>query len=762
MALVPDRDNVGSVNASPAKCAGGSQNGSPRPLVFLLFFLSGFCGLVYQLVWTRLAFAAFGIITPVLSVVISVFMLGLSLGAWAGGRWIDSATRRSGISAAVFYATTEFGIGLGAFCVPGLFVQGQRLLERVGEINSLGYLILSGVVLAGSILPWCVLMGATFPLMMAYLRERVDRASENFSYLYFANVLGAALGICVSALVLVEIFGFKDTLRIAAAGNFIIAVLSLRLGSRSFVAGRQAPLKSEAAEVVPESFSCLQSNYSYAKGLLFTTGFVSMAMEVVWTRAFAPILKTQVYSFAMVVAVYLSATFIGSWLYRRGLRRQQAGPVAGVILLLCFAAFAPVLAEEGCFQIPGIGLRFDGPLGIALLLLSICPLCGLLGYLTPRLVDEVAAGSPSETGSAYAINVLGCVLGPLFASYALLAYLSERKSLILLGLPFFAFYVVADTKTWPARRIVSFSSAAGVLMVAILACRDFEDFVFAKDGRPILSRRDYAASVIGVGSGLDKWLLVNGNSMTSLTPITKFMAHLPLAHHRGKPESALVICFGMGTTFRSALSWDVQTTAVELVPSVPKIFNFFFADAAEFLRNPKGRIVIDDGRRFLNRTSEKYDVIIVDPPPPVEAAGSSLLYSREFYRIAIQHLKAGGIIQAWVPENVAVAGAALRSLTDCFPHVRCFGSVQGRGVHMLASGEPIPSFGPADLASRMPAAARADLLEWSGSTNLVGMLDIVLRSEFKPEKLLPPNPNICITDDQPYNEYYLLREKGWW
>jgi hypothetical protein len=109
-----------------------------------------------------------------------------------------------------------------------------------------------------------------------------------------------------------------------------------------------------------------------------------------------------------------------------------------------------------------------------------------------------------------------------------------------------------------------------------------------------------------------------------------------------------------------------------------------------------------------------------------------------------------------------VAGAALRSLSDGFPYVRCFGSVQGRGVHMLASREPIPSYGAADLASRMPAAARADLLEWSGSTNLVGMLDRVLRSEFKPEKLLPSNPKICITDDQPYNEYYLLRERGWW
>ena len=181
-----------------------------------------------------------------------------------------------------------------------------------------------------------------------------------------------------------------------------------------------------------------------------------------------------------------------------------------------------------------------------------------------------------------------------------------------------------------------------------------------------------------------------------------------------------------------------------------------------YLDVPKGRVVIDDGRRFLNRTSEKFDVVIIDPPPPVQVAGSSLLYSSEFYRIVAQHLRPGGIIQAWVPEDFVVAGAALRSLLDCFPYVRCFGSVEGRGVHLLASMEPILSCPPRELASRMPQPAQADLLEWGPSTNLVAVLGAVLGNEFKPEKLLPQNTNVRITDDQPYNEYYLLRNKGLW
>src|SRR4051812_46876287 len=104
-----------------------------RWILFSLFFLSGFSGLVYQVVWTRLAFASFGIILPVLSVVVSVFMLGLSLGAWTAGRVILPLHQITRLSAAWFYAITEFLIGLGAFAVAKLFRLGQHMLLGAGE-----------------------------------------------------------------------------------------------------------------------------------------------------------------------------------------------------------------------------------------------------------------------------------------------------------------------------------------------------------------------------------------------------------------------------------------------------------------------------------------------------------------------------------------------------------------------------------------------------------------------------------------------------
>src|SRR5580692_11807527 len=111
-----------------------------RQRLYFLFFLSGFCSLVYQMVWTRLAFASFGIITPVLSVVISVFMLGLSIGAWAGGRVIPSLVRRTGVSAIFFYGGAELIIGLGAFATPKLFALGQHCLLAAGQTDSFRYL----------------------------------------------------------------------------------------------------------------------------------------------------------------------------------------------------------------------------------------------------------------------------------------------------------------------------------------------------------------------------------------------------------------------------------------------------------------------------------------------------------------------------------------------------------------------------------------------------------------------------------------------
>ena len=737
-----------------------SMNAQTRRILFLVFFISGFCSLVYQVVWTRMAFASFGIITPVLSVVLSVFMLGLSVGSWTGGRFISSWAVKTRISPAFFYAAAELLIGLGAFVVPKLFAAGVRILLSSGEANSIRYLVFSALVLAISILPWCIFMGTTFPFMMAFVRERDRESSKSFSYLYLANVLGAMGGTFLAAIVLVELLGFRHTLWVAAAGNFTAALISLWLGwqqQRSFTVVGPEP------ELATDSVASSQSPGSQGqmiKWILFSTGFAAMAMEVVWTRAFTPVLKTQVYSFALVIFVYLGATFLGSLAYRRGLRAGLVYSITDLIPLLAVAAFLPILANDNWLLFSWLS-PFGTVRAIAVLA-SICPFCAILGYLTPRLIDEYSAGQPRAAGRAYAINVFGCILGPLFASYLLLPWLNDRYALILLGLPFLVFGFRKGKSLAHSRHRWTMGTAVAVLAWSVFVTTDFENFCSRTQKNTVI-HRDYAASVISFGSErTDKLLLVNGIGMTVLTPVTKFMVHLPLAFHKDKPESALLICFGMGTTFRSALSWDIDVTAVELVPSVTEAFEFYHANARQCRENPKGHIVIDDGRRYLSRTREQYDVIVIDPPPPIEAAGSSLLHTTEFYELAKQHLKKNGILQAWFPGGVprATAQAVIRSVERSFPYVRCFDSAEQYGVHILASMEPIETLSGEELAARLPVQAKKDLLEWSPAENLPGYLGLVVSQETPPEQVLSPNLGIQITDDRPFNEYFLLRQLG--
>src|SRR4029077_8233420 len=127
--------------------------------------------------------------------------------------------------AIIFYMMTELMIGLGGLAGPLSFGASEQILLAGGQMDPCGYLARSGLLLPLSILPWCVCMGATFPFMMAHVREQDQQNVESFSFLYVANVFGAMIGTLTTAFVLVEIFGFRQTLGIAACGNFTVALI---------------------------------------------------------------------------------------------------------------------------------------------------------------------------------------------------------------------------------------------------------------------------------------------------------------------------------------------------------------------------------------------------------------------------------------------------------------------------------------------------------------------------------------------------------
>jgi len=246
--------------------------------------------------------------------------------------------------------------------------------------------------------------------------------------------------------------------------------------------------------------------------------------------------------------------------------------------------------------------------------------------------------------------------------------------------------------------------------------------------------------------------------MTYLTTIAKFMAHVPLAIPDKKPESALIICLGMGTTFRSAASWGIKTIGVELVPSVRDAFPFYFEDARKILESPDIQIVIDDGRRFLKRTSEKFDVITIDPPPPVESSGSGLLYSEEFYQVLKDRLKEGGIVQQWLPwgDEMTVSAVA-NAIHAVFPFIRICHSFAGWGYHFFASMQPFDMPNVETFVHRLPAKARTDFIEWEAGKNAGTLYEEMLKTEI-PIRILGSDLNASVTDDRPINEYFLIRK----
>jgi len=576
--------------------------------------------------------------------------------------------------------------------------------------------------------------------MSAMGADRVG-AEHSFSYLYLANVLGAVAG-AVFPLLLIEQVGFVATLRFGTMCNLAVAATAFALGRQVGPTGR---LPREQ-DVAAEDYTSGEQNRRNL-GLLFATGLTSMAVEVVWIRLFTPYVGTVVYSFAAILGMYLVGTFLGTRFYRRWGHQDGGSGLIWLFLGICGAL--PLLPADPTLAIPGL-LR---------VVVGVVPLAVAAGFATPMLVDRQAGGDPELAGSAYAINILGCVLGPLIAAYLLLPHMSERRALALPSLPWFV-VGCSDSLSGstqriksPLRRMLAPVSLTFAGLFILLTSRSFEAQFWP---RRVL--RDSTATVIATGAGAQKHLLVNGVGMTSLTPVTKMMAHLPLAF-LDKPRSMLIVCFGMGTTHRSALSWGINSTAVELVPSVPKMFSFFHADGEQLLRSSRSRVTIDDGRRYLEWAPEKYDVITLDPPPPVEAAASSLLYSREFYEIAKRHLRRQGIVQQWLPtaDDVTIA-AVTRAFRDSFPYVRAFRSVEDWGIHFLGSMQPFPAYSASHLAGHLPPAAVTDLVEWGPEVSAEGQFGHVLRNELSIDQLIAKAPKVPpLEDNRPINEYYLVR-----
>jgi spermidine synthase len=250
--------------------------------------------------------------------------------------------------------------------------------------------------------------------------------------------------------------------------------------------------------------------------------------------------------------------------------------------------------------------------------------------------------------------------------------------------------------------------------------------------------------------------------MTLLTVDAKLMPILPLI---ARPESdrALVVAFGMGTAFRSALIAGLQTDVVELVPSVPDMFPWYYPDAAEVVADPDGRIIVADGRNHLELSDERFDIIVTDPPPPIESSGASVISSKEYYEAGRDHLTDGGVMMQWVPYGAPEAEFRehVRTFAAVYPEVLVVRGAGGYGVYMLGSSAPISL----DDDAIREVLARPGVLEDistaydSPATTIDAWTQVIDRQIWLdgPEVRDYVGDGPLITDDRPRPEYFLLR-----
>ena len=480
---------------------------------FLLFFISGFCSILYEIVWLRLAMAQFGVTSALTSIVLSMFMAGLGLGSWGTGRLIRIYEGGHGgsvrIPALRLYALAELLIGISALLVPYQFWSGRQLLERLAVSSSWSYYLGSGICVALTLVPWCACMGATIPLAMLAIRNRRAAGSErSFSYLYLANVLGAVVGATVP-LLLIELYGFRGTLKVGAICNAALALSAIIL-SLSAMRSRR-----DVASYVSTTSQAASTGHLSATAttkplvLLFLTGLTSMGMEVVWIRQFTPYLGTVVYAFASILATYLVSTFLGLQVYRLWSKKNQQESRLIWVLLGLFALLSLIGAN------PNITLtRF------LRLSLGIVPFSGVLGFVTPLLVDRWSGGDPGRAGKAYAMNVLGCILGPLLSGFVLLPLISERWVLFTFAAPWLVIAIIPQWFSHDAKPGFDLQAAFSYVVVLLAVWLVFTQTSFEDQfGRSQIRRgvaplsivlRDNTATIVATGTGRYRLLLVNG------------------------------------------------------------------------------------------------------------------------------------------------------------------------------------------------------------------------------------------------------------
>ena len=370
-----------------------------------------------------------------------------------------------------------------------------------------------------------------------------------------------------------------------------------------------------------------------------------------------------------------------------------------------------------------------------------------------------------RVGELYAWNTVGCILGALAGGFLLVPLLGTAKSgVVLAGITAISSLALFMVHPKGIRR-VRIGDAAALLAVAVILAnigdpyRDVLDSHILRVSSIFADAEEAAATTTATGVPdipTSRGLFVNGYGMTALVTGNKLMAHLPL-WLSDSPRNALVICMGMGTTFRSATRHpDIDVTVVELVPAVPRFMHFYHADADRVMAQPNAHVVIDDGRNYLLMHQRQFDAITIDPPPPIYSAGAVNLYSREFFELCIRRLRPSGAVCLWVPPApISDSKMILRTYATVFPYVSVW-SGPNPGFLLIGTLRPVTDVEARVRRGFTDPTTVADLIEWNNSCDSPQKV-LSLRVCDRNALLEFTSDSPIVTDDTPYTEFPLWR-----
>ncbi len=680
------------------------------PVLLMLFIGSGCAALIYEIVWFQLLELVIGSSAVSLGVLLGTFMGGMCLGSLVLPR-VVSAKRHP----LFVYTIIELGIGVCGFLV----LIGLPLVSRVYSASvghGLPGILLRGVVCAVFLLPPTLLMGASLPAIARWV-ETTPRGVSWLGFFYGGNTAGAVLGCLLAGFYLLRVHDMPMATFVAISINATVAILSSVLVNA-------APHTERTIGLVDEQ-KAAQSGAWAVYVAIALSGLSALGAEVVWTRVLSLMLGATVYTFSIILAIFLFGlgvgSGIGSLLAREARKPRIAFGWCQALLTAAVAWTALVVARSLPWWPVNPTLApspwFNFQIDLARCLFAILPPALLWGASFPLALASVT--SPGQdpgrvVGRVYASNTVGAIVGSLAFSMILIPWIGTQNSQrVLVGLGAVAALLVLLPSIRRARIVVVAPSlvVGAVLAVGLIWTVAKVPWEAVAYGRRLVSSAGYS-TLLYLGEGMNasvavsRWndgalmFHVSGKVEASSEPydmrLQRMLGHIPALLHPN-PRSVLVVGCGAGVTAGSFVLYpEIQRLVlVEIESLIPKIASRYFSrENHDVLKDPRTHLVIDDARNYILTTTEKFDIITSDPIHPW-VKGAATLYSKEYFELVKRHLNPGGLVTQWVPlyeSEPDTVRSEIATFFDVFPNGAIWSNDQaGEGYDIVLMGQAEPT-----------------------------------------------------------------------